>query len=100
VSACQRPRAVVDAQLDDARVLVAVSHDGDRQFDATLVAVERQHRLFDPVPWGDDALHMAADSVVRGQPGVGLGHEPLEGAASLDVTTDRVMELWLASERL
>jgi hypothetical protein len=43
VSACQRPRAVVDAQLDDARVLVAVGHDGNRQLDATLVAIERQH---------------------------------------------------------
>ena len=84
VSACQWPRAVVDAQFDDAPVLVTVRHDGSRQFDATLLAVERQHRLLDPAPWRDDSLHMAADSVARGQPGVGFGHEPLEGAASLD----------------
>jgi hypothetical protein len=52
-----------------------------------------------PAPWRDDSLHTADDGVARGQPGVGVGHEPLERAASLDAATDRVMQLWLAGER-
>jgi hypothetical protein len=80
-------------------VVVAVGHDANRQLDATAVAVERHHRLFDPAPWRDDSLHMAGHRVALGQPCVGVGHEPLEGAASPDAAADRVMELWLAGER-
>lgn len=99
VSTRPRPPAVVEAQLDNAPVVVAVSHDGNWQLDATLVAVKRQHRLFDPAHRGGNSLDMADDGVALCEPGIGVRHTPLEGAASLDPATERVMELWLAGER-
>ena len=100
VSTRQRPRALVDPNFDDACIAVAVRDDRNRELDATLVAVERQDRLFDPARWRDDSFDVAAEGVALDQPGVGLGHEPLEGAAPLDAATDRVMELGLTGERL
>jgi hypothetical protein len=99
MAAGQRPRAEVDAQLDDARVVVAVGRNGHRQLDPALVAVDGQHRLFDSAPGRDDAVDIVDSGVARGQPSVGLGHEPLGGAAALDAATHRVMELRLARER-
>ena len=100
VAAAQWPGAVVDPQLADAGVSVAVGGDGHRQLDPSVVPVERHQGLLDAAVPLDDPLDALDDGVPLGEPGVGLGHEPREGLAPLDPAAHRVVELWLAGEGL
>jgi hypothetical protein len=99
VPAGQRPRAEVDAQLDDAGVLVAVGGEGQGQRDASILAVEMQDDLFDPAPRRDDEVDVLDGDVAVGQPGLGVGGEALERRDALHVPAYRVMQLRLPGER-
>jgi hypothetical protein len=52
VAAGQRPGAEVQAQLDDALVLVAVGDERQGKADTAAVAVEVEDELFDPARIG------------------------------------------------
>ena len=64
-----------------------------------LSASMGQQRLLDPAPRRHNPLDVLDYGIALDQPGVGLGHEALERAASPHAAPDRMMELRLTGER-
>jgi hypothetical protein len=56
VAAGQRTGAEVDAQLDDAGVLVAIGRERQGKRDAPIAAVEGKDNLFYPAPRRNDEI--------------------------------------------
>jgi hypothetical protein len=100
VAAVQRPRAEVEAQLDDALVLVAVGGERQGKADASAVAVEVEDDLLDAAPMRDEEVDVLDVDVPRVEPGGHVVHEPAERALAPDPPADGVMDLGHARERL
>src|SRR5215216_181613 len=101
VAAGQRPGAEVQAQLEDALVLlVVVAGERKGKTDASAVAVEVEHDLFDPARIRDEEVDVLDIDIAFRQPGGRIGDEAPKRAFALDAPAYRVMHLWHTRERL
>jgi hypothetical protein len=84
VAAGQRPGTEVQAQLDDARVLVAVGDERQGKADASAAAVEVKDDLFDHARIRDEDVDVLDVDIACRQPGGHVGDEAPERAFALD----------------
>jgi hypothetical protein len=98
MAAGQRPCAETDAQLDDARVLIAVGGNGQGKLDRPIVAIDVKDDVFDPASPRNDEIDVLDGDVVLCQPGPRLGDESRERGDALDAPARRVLQFGLADE--
>jgi hypothetical protein len=84
VAAGQRPGAEVQAQLEDALVLlVVVAGERKGKTDTSAVAVEVEDYLFDPARIRDEEVDVLDPGIACRQPGGRVGDEAPERAFAL-----------------
>ena len=89
------------SQLDDALVLLlVVAGERKGKTDASAVAVEVEHDLFDPARLRDEEVDVLDLDAAFRQPGRRIRHKAPKRGFALDAPAHRVMHLWHAHERL
>jgi len=98
MAAVQRPAAPVEADLDDAAVVVVVGGAGQRKLDLSAVRGDVNYHFLESARGYAHVVHIL-DRDVLGEPGLHLLRVALEGAHALDAAPLRMMQLGLTGER-